>query len=63
MQMIQIKLCMDIAACLNLGRDNQCPLEIDENLNVGCFLKTIVLNFFKLCVIITSHEHYKCASL
>ena len=30
--------------------------------NIGCFLKTRVPSFFKLCMIINFHEDYKCTS-
>ena len=34
-----------------------------RSFNVGAFSKTMVPSFFKLCVIVTLHEHYKCPSL
>ena len=36
--------------------------EIGPKLNVGPFSKTKVPSFFKVCVNVTSHEHYQCAS-
>ena len=34
-------------------------MEFAENLDVGCFLKTMVSNFFKRCRIINFCEDYK----
>ena len=44
------------------GGRNWCTLEFGESLYVGCFSKTYVPNFIKLCRIINSYEDYKFAS-
>ena len=69
---INIKLCMDIGKgkgnswiSVILGYsefkgDNWRALKYIQNLNFGCFTSTMILNFFKLCMIINLYHSYKC---